>query len=318
MTTVVNNGAETNILSNYVEGSLTYVASRSCSISTTNPPPTSRPTASCSATGLNGSPQNMYYSNACDTSIAGGYKLCSALGALVGATGFVFTLQVALLLLTALAIAASIGLAHRLGRPAPSAASEDGVSLFDPLAAKAAASDAHAQGHWLTWGRRSLDQAGPLLLLQAAIMFLGIIFVITWPSAVNNVLSLLIADLQSQQPTPLPAGYSVSYSLNPGPATGYWIVFGGLLFAALATIAAFRLYRSSAGAVGGAGGLTGASGFESSSSGSSGGGVSHSPLVGSAGSAAGGELIYSALPGPAAGAAAAPVPVAVGPATNPF
>lgn len=240
-----------------------------------------------------------------------GYKLCSALGALVGATGFVFTLQVALILLAALAIAASIGLAHRLGRPAPSPASDDSGSLFDPLAAKAAASDAHAQGHWLTWGRRSIDQAGPLLLLQGAILFLGLIFIITWPSAVNNVLSLLIADLQSQQPTPLPAGYSVSYSLNPGPATGYWIVFGGILFSSLSTIAAYRLYRSSAGAVGGAAGLSGgASGYESSS------GSTHSPLVNGAGSAAGGDMLYAALPGPAAGAAAAPVPV--GPATNPF
>lgn len=241
-----------------------------------------------------------------------GYKLCSALGALVGATGFVFTLQVALILLTALAVAAAIGLVHRLGRPAPSA-SEDSSALFDPMAAKAAASDAHAQGHWLTWGRRSLDQSTPLLIILSAVLFLGVIFTITWPSAVNNVLSLLIADLKSQQPSPLPAGYSVDYALNPGPATGYWIVFGGILFAGLATVAAYRLYKSSAGAIGGDAGM-GASGLESGVSGS---GVSHSPLVNGAASAAGGDLIYAALPGPA-GAAAAPVPVAVGPATNPF
>lgn len=300
VSTTVNTGngvTETSAATIYIEGGLSsgYSATM-CSISTTNPPPAQRPAASCSAMPLAGTPQAMYVSAGCNTDIASSYKICSALSALIGGSGFTWVLLIAVSALMMLAFVSAVGISYRALRR-----ERAGESPLDLVGGKGAAQDAHGQGQWLRAFGRSLDQASTLMLLLASTLLLGVIYVITWPSAMANALNLVVADLQSQQPSPLPAGYTISYSVSPGPGASYWLGFGAVIFAALAFAPAFSLYRS--------GGSAAAQ--QGSSSAASGSGVSSSPLfnpleAGASGYAPpSGAVEYAALPGPAAGGASA-------------
>lgn len=213
----------TQVDSTYFEGSLSLLASKTCTVTSSDPPPRNgaRPTAQCAALAA-GSPQNLFYSAGCDIDVVSGQKQCSALGALVGATGFIYVLQLTLLILSIFGFVSAVGIAHRMH-------TKKGASSHD--------------GSWLVYGSRSLDDSRTLFALLLTAIVIGLVFTITWPSALANMLNLLVADAQSQAPTPQP-GIAVTYNINPQPGAGYWVVFGAILFLVLALFPIWRMPRN--------------------------------------------------------------------------
>lgn len=230
-TTTPGNGVTTmSFLTTYIEGTLTMMDSKVCAVSTTNPPPNQRPATQCTTTGFAGSPQSIYISSGCNTQAGSAYKVCNALSAMVSSTGFTTFLLVMMILLSAFMTASAAGLAYRSSRSSESAAAA-GVSK-DPA----------APGSWLRFDQYSLDQSTVLMGLTGASALVAVIFIITWPSAIRNVFSLIIADIESQ--TTVPNNSTIAWSQNPMPGAGFWVAFGGCLALLASSYLSFKLWKA--------------------------------------------------------------------------
>jgi hypothetical protein len=204
-----------SILTTYIEGTLTYVSAKVCIVSTTVPPPAQRPSTQCTQTLFSGSPASIYVGSGCNTPAGSPYEVCNALGAMVGLTGFTTFLLAAMLILFGFTTVSAAGIAYRSSRSAES------------LAASGLNRDVMAPGSWLRFDKYSLDQSTTLAILVLIDVLLAIVWIITFPSGLRNVFSLIISDLVSQ--TTVPQNSTIAWTQNPMPGAGFWVAFGGSL-----------------------------------------------------------------------------------------
>jgi hypothetical protein len=98
----------------------------------------------------------------------------------------------------------------------------------------------------------SFDSSLALLLLSGGTLLVGLVFIISWPSILATVLNALVRHLQTLQLNNPPSTslssivYTYSYSINPAPAAGYYIVLAGVLCTSVAFAGSWLIHGTPA------------------------------------------------------------------------